>query len=271
MIKVKACPKCAHFVLAKNSSDCQDLVISNPGKNSTLPMSGYVSQFQGISGIRVFSVTNQKSRSSTGSVVVLSSNSLASLLYVDSSGLRAGYDPLSDSVYHECSEVSYFVDGLNPDSTEVDSLPVLDTIPVAETANLYFNSTELELIQFQVYPTDTNLLRLEVYRRDSGTSLEHFSEIIDTLPMDTSTNLWLAVGDTSAGPTYIRRLGDVNESGEIDIVDLTYMVAYMFKGGPAPEPNDNAGNVNCSGSLDIVDLTYLVSFMFRSGPEPGCH
>jgi len=28
--------------------------------------------------------------------------------------------------------------------------------------------------------------------------------------------------------------GDVNDDGSLDIADLTYMVAFMFQGGPAP-------------------------------------
>jgi glucose/arabinose dehydrogenase len=59
--------------------------------------------------------------------------------------------------------------------------------------------------------------------------------------------------------------GDAQES--IDIADVTYLVAYAFKGGPAP-PCPEEGNVDGIGSIDIADVTYLVSFSFKGGPEP---
>ncbi|MBU8934906.1 MAG: T9SS type A sorting domain-containing protein [candidate division Zixibacteria bacterium] len=64
--------------------------------------------------------------------------------------------------------------------------------------------------------------------------------------------------------------GDVNGDGEVNIADLTYLVAYLFTGGPPPCVM-NAGDVNgsCTGP-NIADLTYLVSYLFTGGPAPVC-
>jgi hypothetical protein len=61
--------------------------------------------------------------------------------------------------------------------------------------------------------------------------------------------------------------GNVNATGAIDIADVTYLVAYAFKGGPAP-PCDEEGNVNGIGGIDIADVTYLVAYSFKGGPAP---
>ena len=61
--------------------------------------------------------------------------------------------------------------------------------------------------------------------------------------------------------------GNVNASGSIDISDLTFLVAYQFKGGPAP-PCLEQGNINGAGAIDISDLTYLVAYQFKGGPAP---
>ncbi len=61
--------------------------------------------------------------------------------------------------------------------------------------------------------------------------------------------------------------GNVNDLADVDIADLTYLVAFMFKGGPAP-PCYDEGNVNGLADIDIADLTYLVNYMFKSGPAP---
>jgi hypothetical protein len=66
--------------------------------------------------------------------------------------------------------------------------------------------------------------------------------------------------------------GNVNGSAgeDPDIADLTFLVQYMFKGGPEPIPLI-AGSVNCDQEVDISDLTYLVNYMFKSGPAPCCN
>ncbi len=62
--------------------------------------------------------------------------------------------------------------------------------------------------------------------------------------------------------------GDCNVDGTVNILDLTFMVDFIFRGGPAPQPLV-MGNANCDGAdLNILDLTYLVDRIFRSGPLP---
>ena len=61
--------------------------------------------------------------------------------------------------------------------------------------------------------------------------------------------------------------GDVDDSGGIDVGDLTYLVAYLFQGGPAP-PCPEEGDVDGSGGIDVGDLTYLVAYLFQGGPAP---
>lgn len=53
----------------------------------------------------------------------------------------------------------------------------------------------------------------------------------------------------------------------INILDVTYMVAFIFEGGPAP-PCTPEGNVDGIGNITVLDLTYLVDYVFRGGPLP---
>ena len=75
-----------------------------------------------------------------------------------------------------------------------------------------------------------------------------------------------AVHAGQATVTTVQR-GDVNYTQSIDIADLTFMVAYMFKGGAAPL-SFVSGDINDDLSHDISDVTYLVSFQFKGGPPP---
>ena len=64
--------------------------------------------------------------------------------------------------------------------------------------------------------------------------------------------------------------GDCNLDGiDADILDLTFLVDFIFRGGPppgCPEECDVDGNGDPG---DILDLTFLVDFIFRGGPPPG--
>jgi hypothetical protein len=63
--------------------------------------------------------------------------------------------------------------------------------------------------------------------------------------------------------------GDVNEDGLIDLGDAIYLLNYLFRGGPPPNPWI-AGDLNCDGLVDLGDLIYLLNYLFREGPPPFC-
>jgi hypothetical protein len=58
-------------------------------------------------------------------------------------------------------------------------------------------------------------------------------------------------------------LGDCNCSGDVDIDDVVYLIAYIFSGGPEPHANPD-----CQGEVDIDDVVYLICYIFSRGPEP---
>ncbi len=63
--------------------------------------------------------------------------------------------------------------------------------------------------------------------------------------------------------------GDAGGDGSINIADAVYLINYIFKGGPAPEPLD-AGDANCDGDVNVADAVYLINYIFKGGPEPCC-
>lgn len=64
--------------------------------------------------------------------------------------------------------------------------------------------------------------------------------------------------------------GDVNMSGTVNILDATYIITYLYKGGPPPSPSPDAGDVNNSGAINVLDVTYLITFLYKGGPAPNC-
>jgi hypothetical protein len=63
--------------------------------------------------------------------------------------------------------------------------------------------------------------------------------------------------------------GNINTdmNNQINIADLTFLVAYLFGGGAAPGCLKEA-SVNGDASVNIADLTYLVAYLFGGGPAP---
>jgi hypothetical protein len=62
--------------------------------------------------------------------------------------------------------------------------------------------------------------------------------------------------------------GDVNNNGSLTSADIIYLVAHVFKGGPAPLPCTAAADVNCDGAITAADIIFLVNFVFKGGPAP---
>jgi hypothetical protein len=58
--------------------------------------------------------------------------------------------------------------------------------------------------------------------------------------------------------------------GCVTVSDLTFLIAFLFQGGPAPfcEVEANADGDCAFGCVTVTDLTYLISHLFQGGPAP---
>ncbi len=61
--------------------------------------------------------------------------------------------------------------------------------------------------------------------------------------------------------------GDADGTGTVDILDVEFLIAYIFQGGPAPDPIWS-GDADGSCNIDISDVCYLIAYIFESGPAP---
>ena len=84
------------------------------------------------------------------------------------------------------------------------------------------------------------------------------SDAVDGSPLDVSDSTF-----------FITPLGDVNCDVWIDLVDIVYLINYVFQSGPEPIPLES-GNVNCDWSIDAADIVFLVNYVLKSGPKPEC-
>ncbi len=68
----------------------------------------------------------------------------------------------------------------------------------------------------------------------------------------------------------IRGNVDGDAQDNINVSDLTYLVGFLFSGGPPPTCFEE-GNIDgdAEESVNIQDLTYLVAYLFSGGPSPA--
>ena len=64
--------------------------------------------------------------------------------------------------------------------------------------------------------------------------------------------------------------GDVTGDSEVDIVDIVFLINYLYVGALPPDPLF-LGDVNCDDLVNIEDVVYLINYLFHEGPEPCTH
>lgn len=67
----------------------------------------------------------------------------------------------------------------------------------------------------------------------------------------------------------IGRRGDANGDNSLNIGDAVYLISYIFKGGPSPNPLD-LGDANCDGGVNIGDAVNIINYIFGGGSIPSC-
>nr|MBN2277015.1 dockerin type I repeat-containing protein [candidate division Zixibacteria bacterium] len=54
---------------------------------------------------------------------------------------------------------------------------------------------------------------------------------------------------------------DVNSDGNTNILDVTFLIKYLYKNGPPPVLF-NGGDVNCDGKVNILDVAFLLKYIY---------
>lgn len=103
---------------------------------------------------------------------------------------------------------------------------------------------------------------------DDDSDGDGFPDACDNCPNDYNPDQADSNGD-GVGDACEFICGDASNDRAINILDITFLIAYLYKGGPAPE-SLWAADPNGDGTINILDITYLIAFLYKDGPEPVC-
>jgi len=95
-----------------------------------------------------------------------------------------------------------------------------------------------------------------MFARNDLTNSHSSAELVDQALF---ANKWVGFGR-----------GDVNNDDVINIADIMYLKFYLLAPGtnPGPIPFMHLGDVNADGNVDPMDLDYLIAYYFECGPCP---
>jgi hypothetical protein len=105
----------------------------------------------------------------------------------------------------------------------------------------------------------------------SGNAPDRFLGLVDIDALTLGTyrdSMYIVVPGATNSPRKLvvvtkvwRFHGDMNWSGLVDPVDLTFMVSYLTSGLPLPRPVYQVADVSCDDFVDLVDLSTLVAYL----------
>ncbi|MDP2960218.1 MAG: dockerin type I domain-containing protein, partial [candidate division Zixibacteria bacterium] len=85
--------------------------------------------------------------------------------------------------------------------------------------------------------------------------------------VSSSTNYIVQSGYWYGGKLFLG--ADVNETGNTSLGDIVYLINYLFKFGPEPDPMYGA-DTNGDGKVSLSDIVWLINYIFKFGPSPVC-
>jgi hypothetical protein len=153
-------------------------------------------------------------------------------------------------------------------------------IAVDGSGNVYVTGESRGLsATFNDYATvkyDPNGNQLWVTRYNGPVSYHDYGEDI---AVDDSNNVYVTGESAGGGPAYDYATikytqadalrGDANGDEVVNSSDVVFLINFLYKGGPAPDPLV-AGDANCDGIVNSADVVYLINYLFKGGPPPVC-
>ena len=154
-------------------------------------------------------------------------------------------DPVGDSIWVDSSTIQ---DATYDTALYIDSV----TIP-----HPYVGEYQIKVIREEGAPEDSTY---DLGIRINGSAVDLLADDEPLPPPDGCSDY--------SYETLPHLKGDVNGDDQINSADIVYLINYLFKSGPAPDPLE-LGYVNCNDDvINSADVVYLIDYLFKGGPAP---
>jgi len=69
---------------------------------------------------------------------------------------------------------------------------------------------------------------------------------------------------------FLLKRGDVDDNGDLNILDIIYLIDFIYKSGPSPILLSDLGDFDCSGYIDILDVVAIINHLYKNELQPSC-
>jgi hypothetical protein len=101
----------------------------------------------------------------------------------------------------------------------------------------------------------------------NGNGIDDAIDIANGVSLDANGNTIPDECERSSPSQSCPNCGDANGDAKVNVGDAVYLINYVFKQGPAPNPIGPA-DCNCDQKVNVGDAVYLINFVFKQGPAP---
>jgi len=94
---------------------------------------------------------------------------------------------------------------------------------------------------------------------------------------DETTQIYSVSGEFGDAVTFVEEgeltyighvLGDVNNDAALNLLDVLYLVDYIYSEGPAPVGSVLAGDADWNTMVNLLDILFLITHVYQDGPAP---
>ena len=114
---------------------------------------------------------------------------------------------------------------------------------------------------------DQNCLAVAAFQ-DSTIFTGSFTDFVNVIDSSGASLHRYAVGDGPVHLDFNYLPGDADGDFQVNLTDVTYIINWLYKNGPAPPWPGWRANADGDDAYNILDAAYIVNYLYREGPRP---
>jgi hypothetical protein len=92
----------------------------------------------------------------------------------------------------------------------------------------------------------------------NGVTMGHYYDTAQIVSDDASNSPLNIFFDLTVWKFY----GDCDYNGKINLLDISYLLRYLYHGGPAPLPAFFIADSNCDNKIDLLDISAIIQYLY---------